>query len=103
MWNRKYYRENFLNSYDLIQPFILKLFTILLKNCIDPESWCTGIISPIHKKDDVDDLKNYRGITLINVIAKIYSHVLNNRPLEWSCHNDRIMHNQFGFQPNKPS
>ena len=41
--------EIFENSYDLIQPFILKLFNILFKNCIYPESWCPGIISPIHK------------------------------------------------------
>ena len=91
--------EIFKNCYDLIQPFILKLFNILFKNGIYPESWCTGIISPIYKKGDVDDVKNYRGITLINVIAKIYSHVINNRLLEWSCHNDKIIHNQFGFQP----
>ena len=48
---------------------------------------------------DVDDVKNYRGITLISVIANIYSHVINNRLLEWPCHNDKIIHNQFGFQP----
>ena len=46
-----------------------------------------------------DDVKNCHGITLINVIAKFYFHVINNRLLEWSCHNDKIIHNQFGFQP----
>ena len=89
--------EIFTNSYDRIQPFILKLFNILLKNGIYPESWCTGIISPINKKGDVDDLKNYRGITLINVIAKIYSHVINNRIFEWSCQNDKIINYQLDF------
>ena len=89
--------EIFTNSYDRIQPLILKLFNILFKNGIYPESWCTGIISAINKKGDVDDLKNYRGITLINVIAKIYSHVINDRLFEWSCQSDKIINNQFGF------
>jgi hypothetical protein len=43
-----------------------------------------GIIVPIFKSGDKEDAKNYRGITLINIISKIYSQVLLNRLTEWS-------------------
>ena len=52
-------------------------------------------------KGDVDDVENYRGMTLNNYMAKIYSHVINNRLLELSCHNDKIIHSQFGLKPKK--
>ena len=57
-----------------------------------------GIIAPIHKGSNIDDPKNYRGITLINVIAKIYSQILLNRLTHWSIKHDKLIQNQFGFQ-----
>lgn len=44
-----------------------------------PERWKEGIISPIFKKGDRDNVKNYRGITLLNTAYKIYAMVLENR------------------------
>ena len=41
-----------------------------------PRSWGEGIITPVFKKGDVNDVSNYRGITLINVLAKVYSQLL---------------------------
>ena len=31
----------------------------------------------------------------------MYSHVINNRLLEWSCKHDKIDNSQFGLQPTK--
>ena len=45
--------------------------------------------------------KNYRGITLINVIAKIYSQILLNRLTHWSIKHDKLIQNQFDFQKGK--
>ena len=93
--------ELFSNSFDIIYPFVLKLFNVIFSTGIYPESWCTGVISPIFKKGNKDIADNYRGITLINIFPKIYSHVLNNRLLKWSQINEKIAKNQFGFQPIK--
>ena len=38
-----------------------------------PENWSTGIIAPIFKKGDRTLPKNYRGITLLPTMGKIFT------------------------------
>lgn len=47
-----------------------------------PEDWQSCILFPIHKKGDKRDCKNYRGISLLNVIYKIFSPTLFTK--EWN-------------------
>ena len=66
-----------------------------------PENWGRGIIIPIFKGGNLDDPSNYRGITLINIISKIYSTILLNRLTKW-CNEHEVINNvQFGFQKGK--
>lgn len=89
------------SSYEIISPFLLKLYKHLYSKGEYPRSWGEGIISPIFKKGDLNDASNYRGITLVNVLAKIYSQLLLNRLTNWSTEQDKISKNQFGFQKGK--
>ena len=93
--------EIFKTSYDIISPFLLKLFNRLFANGEYPKAWGEGIIVPIFKSGDTDDTQNYRGITLINVLGKIYSQVLLNRVSKWSEKHEKLSANQFGFQKGK--
>ena len=93
--------EIFKCSQDILSPILLKLFNYVFSNGVYPSPWSEGLITPIHKKGDLDNSNNYRGITLINTLSKIYSHILNNRLLLWASENGKIVDCQFGFQPNK--
>ncbi|MEW8544930.1 MAG: reverse transcriptase family protein, partial [Candidatus Thiodiazotropha sp.] len=93
--------EIFKCSVDLITPFITKLFNTVFKSGLYPQSWTESYITPIFKKGDVDDTNNYRGIALINILAKLYSKLLHDRLMKWASVNEKIIHNQFGFQKNK--
>ena len=66
-----------------------------------PKAWAQGIIVPIFKNGNTDDAHNYRGITLINILGKIYSQILLNRLSKWSEKHDKLSKNQFGFQKGK--
>ena len=60
-----------------------------------------GIIVPIFKGGNIDEAQNYRGITLVNILAKIYSQILLNRVTKWSEKENKLSQNQFGFQRGK--
>jgi len=39
---------------------------------------------PLHKTGDQDDPGNYRGITLLSTLGKLFTKVLNNRLNSWA-------------------
>jgi len=43
-----------------------------------PEAFCRAAIVPIPKKGDLSQLGNWRGIRLMSLLAKLYTHVLLN-------------------------
>ena len=53
---------------------------------------------PIHKKGDVNQPDNYRGIALTSVISKVYTHILNKRLSEWAEVEEKILGEQAGFR-----
>jgi len=87
----------------LLQSLLLHLiwiFNYIYNTGGYPISWTKGTIVPIYKKGDKSDPSNYRGITLVNNVAKLFSLVLRNRINTW-CENENIYCNeQFGFRNN---
>lgn len=49
-----------------------------------PENWNEAIIIPLHKKGDKTECNNYRGISLLNSVYKIFSKVLLNRLMPYA-------------------
>ena len=78
---------------------------ILLRHCNavynqNPiEKWTKGCILPFPKKGDLGLAKNYRGITLTSIAAKIYNALLRNR-IEPKIDNI-LRKNQNGFRRNR--
>jgi hypothetical protein len=93
--------EYFIESIDILSAHLCDLFNGILNSGIYPDKWMEGIIIPLHKKGNVDDVNNYRGITLVSCFSKIFTTVLNKR-LENFCNEHNIISDaQFGFRKGK--
>ena len=44
-----------------------------------PKLWRQGLIVSLYKNGDAENPGNYRGITLLNVVEKLFYKILNNR------------------------
>jgi len=66
--------EHLLYASPAVVTHLTALFRCVSKHGIVPDSWGSGIVIPIIKDKlaDENDLNNYRGITLIPVISKLY-------------------------------
>ena len=77
----------------------MTFFNNILDSGIYPESWKIGHILPVYKKKgDKNECKNYRGITLLNTMAKFFTKLLNNRLSNWAEINGKFMEGQAGFR-----
>ena len=76
--------------------FMTKLFNTFFDKGIYLSDWAKAIIVPIHKKGDLVD--NYRGVSLLSIISKCYTSILNTRLYNWLEDNDKIVEMQAGFR-----
>lgn len=91
----------FIDANLFISPYLCLIFNNIFNSGVYPEAWTKGVIVPIHKKGDKSNPSNYRGITLINVMGKIFSLLLRNRLNKW-CETEHILNeSQFGFRDNR--
>jgi hypothetical protein len=57
-----------------------KLFNLILDTGIIPESWLLGTIKPFYKnKGNKNDPKNYRPITILSCLGKLFTAILTSK------------------------
>lgn len=90
-------------EFDRIIKVLHQMFMLFFKNGIIPSIWRKAIICPILKDSSSDPPLplNYRGISLLSVVAKIYSSVLNNRLVTYQDDNNLLVDEQNGFRSER--
>ena len=79
----------FLFLYIYLTPYLHQAWT---------EAWTEAIILPFYKKGSIHDPDNYRGISLLNVCSKLYSHIINKCLSRWAEDHDVLGDIQAGFR-----
>ncbi|KAL5015362.1 hypothetical protein ScPMuIL_009632 [Solemya velum] len=77
-----------------------QLFNTCFRSGLVPSLWGSSIICPIPKSamGDKRDPLQYRGISLVPAIYKLYCGILNNRLTFWCDNNDILNDSQNGFR-----
>ena len=66
-----------------------------------PRLWRQGLVVSLYKKGDAEDPGNCRGITLLNVVGKMFCKILNDR-LVVRLESERALHEgQAGFREKR--
>ena len=80
-------------------PCLVKLFNIILSTGNYPEEWKIGYLKPLYKCDDPNNTSNYRELTIMSCLSKVFNSVLNSRLQTYLDDNNIINKTQIGFQP----
>ena len=86
-------------SNDLFNIIINGLNRLLNLSSYYPSSWSESIVKPIFKSGSTSDPNNYRGISLLNVLGKIFNSLLRNKLEDWANEHKILTPSQFGIRP----
>jgi len=91
--------EHMKHSVEVLMPLYLFILNKALDKGTIPDEWGTGLIVPIFKKKgDITDPSNYRGITLLSCLGKLFTSIINSRLTQFIEDNKILNENQAGFR-----
>ena len=82
-----------------LTPIIKDLFNTCIESNKISDEWKLGIITPIYKnKGSNEDMNNYRGISIISPIAKLFEKVLAEQIITYLNEHNMLFSGQHGFR-----
>jgi len=90
--------ELFIHGKHIIVPHLTTLFNVILNSGNYPMYWAEAILHLIYKKGDANDPSNYRDISLLSVLGKLFERVLYNRIKLWEVEHHILNEEQAGFR-----
>ena len=91
----------FINASVGVKFFIIIPFNKILELEYFPSQWAVGKIIPVFKKGDRNDANNYRGITIISCLAKLFTKIMNDRLTKWVDSQKILTDSQYGFRKGR--
>jgi len=83
---------------NIIAPSIANLFNESVNTGVFPERLKLARIVPVHKGGDRSTLNNYRPISTLSILSKIFEKLMFKRLQSFISANGLICNNQFGFK-----
>jgi hypothetical protein len=86
-----------------ISPAVIEPLTIIINQSlltgIFPQKLKIAKVVPIFKSKDKSDINNYRPVSLLPAISKVFERVVYNQLYNYLKQNNLLHKNQFGFRP----
>ena len=81
---------------DLTANILHTIYSDIWKNEVMPQDWNIGHLIKLPKKGNLKECKNYRGIALLSVVAKVINRILLTRLLK--AVDEKLREQQTGFR-----
>ena len=76
---------------------VLKLFNLVFDSNAKIEQWAIAILTPILKSGPKMDPSNYRGISILSCLSKLYTAILNKRLMNYAIEQGILQPEALGF------
>ena len=83
---------------DLTASIFHKIYSDIWKNEVMPQDWNIGHLIKLPKKDNLKECKNYSGIALLSVVAKVLNRILLTRLLNLD---EKLREQRAGFRKDR--
>lgn len=86
---------------DILAPALTIIINKIFVTNIVPKSFKVAVITPLHKAGDKTHPENYRPISIISNLAKLFEKILKKRLVQFLNKYEIISPSQFGFRAEK--
>ena len=83
---------------DLVASSLCAIFNRSIVSGVFPTEWKHTKVIPLFKQGERSHLSNYRSISIIPVVAKVFERIVYNQLYEYLTENNPISCNQSGFR-----
>ena len=89
------------NSIDIISPILAQLFNKIFETGTFPLLWQRQLLTAIYKKGDDSDPSNYRGVSLISIVSKVFLGIIYLRIEKFCTSKNLLVEEQGGFRKGR--
>ena len=75
--------KTLIRTKDIISEPLAKVFNKSKNNCIFPKTLKLAEVTPIHKKDETTLMKNYRPVSLLPIVSKLFEKKMSGQIVEY--------------------
>ena len=83
---------------DLIADSLCGIFNCSINTCIFPDEWKCSKVIPLFKQGPRNELNNYRPISIIPVVAKVFERIIYDQVEAFVNDNNLLFNSQSGFR-----
>ena len=85
-------------SSEIISPYLARLYNIHMTSGIFPNKFKTSKVTPIYKKGNKELIENYRPVSTLPVLGKIFEKIIYCRMYNFLAYKGILSNSQFGFR-----
>ena len=85
-------------SAPVIVSFITKIFNSSISTGVFPDELKLAPVTPVHKNGSPSDVNNYRSISIIPIIAKLFEKIIYDQYYKYLSDNNLLSNCQSGFR-----
>ena len=82
----------------VIAPILARIMNIGYETCTFPDSMKTANIKAIHKKNSTEEIENYRPISILPTMSKIFERDALNQMMKFLVTNNKLSKHQHAYQ-----
>ena len=83
---------------DIIAPTLTYIFNLSLSKGVFPQDFKVAKVSPLFKSGSRDQVENYRPISVLPIVAKVFEKEVNNQLYKYPMDNNLLHPSQHGFR-----
>jgi hypothetical protein len=84
---------------NIIAGPLVNIFNVSFQRAIFPNDWKLAKVTPVFKEGNKADCGNYRPISVISVVAKLFEKLVYQQLRSFMTLNNILVEQQFGFRP----